>query len=74
MDNLPCELPRGASKGFGSEMMKHVIPLLIEGDKDDVLKGARETNLEGRLTEKYSYLQEYADGGAVELTELQKHK
>ena len=74
VDNLPCELPRDASKGFGAEMMKHVIPLIIEGDKDDVLKGARETNLEGRLTEKYSYLQEYADGGAVELTELQKHK
>ena len=55
-------------------MMKHVIPLITEGDKDDVLKGARETNLEGRLTEKYSYLQKYADGGAVELTELQKHK
>lgn len=67
VDNLPCELPRDASKGFGVEMMKHVIPLLIEGDKDDILKGARETDLEGRLTEKYAYLQEYADGGATEL-------
>ena len=71
VDNLPCELPRDASKGFGIEMMKHVIPLLIEGDKDGILKGARETDLNGNLTEKYSYLKEYAEGGA---TELQTHK
>ena len=70
VDNLPCELPRDASRGFGIEMMKHIIPLLIEGDKDGVLAGARETDLEGNLTEKYSYLKEYAEGGA---TELQKH-
>ena len=70
VDNLPCELPRDASKGFGREMMDHVIPLLIEGDKDGVLAGARETGLDGKLTEKYSYLKEYAEGGA---TELQKH-
>lgn len=71
VDNLPCELPRDASNGFGIEMMKHVIPLLIEGDKDGILKGARETDLNGNLTEKYSYLKEYAEGGA---TELQTHK
>ena len=70
VDNLPCELPRDASKGFGREMMDHVVPLLIEGDKDGVLAGARETGLDGKLTEKYSYLKEYAEGGA---TELQKH-
>ncbi len=70
VDNLPCELPRDASKGFGAEMMKSVIPLLIEGDKDNILKGARETDLEGSLTEKYSYLQEYAERGAKDLTEL----
>ncbi len=70
VDNLPCELPRDASKGFGIEMMKHVIPLLIEGDKNGVLKGARETDLKGNLTKKYSYLKEYAESGA---TELQTH-
>jgi len=71
VDNLPCELPRDASNGFGIEMMKHVIPLLIEGDKDGILKGARETDLNGNLTEKYSYLKKYVEGGA---TELQTHK
>ena len=71
VDNLPCELPRDASEGFGIEMMKHVIPLLIDGDKDGILESARETDLNGNLTEKYSYLKEYAERGA---TELQKHK
>lgn len=64
VDNLPCELPRDASKGFGREMLDHVIPLLIEGDKDGVIEGARETGLDGELTEKYQYLAEYAKEGA----------
>jgi saccharopine dehydrogenase (NAD+, L-lysine-forming) len=59
IDNLPCELPRDASKGFGRGMLDHVIPLLIEGDKDGVLAGARETGLDGELCEKYQYLEEY---------------
>jgi len=59
VDNLPCELPRDASKGFGIEMLAHVIPLLIEGDKDGVLAGARETGLDGKLCDKYKYLEEY---------------
>ena len=63
IDNLPCELPRDASKGFGRDMLDHVIPLLIEGDKDGILAGARETNLDGELCEKYKYLQDYAAGG-----------
>ena len=63
IDNLPCELPRDASKGFGRDMLDHVIPLLIEGDKDGILAGARETGLDGELCEKYKYLQEYVKGG-----------
>ena len=62
IDNLPCELPRDASKGFGREMLDHVIPLLIEGDQGGVLAGARETNLDGELCEKFKYLQEYVKG------------
>jgi saccharopine dehydrogenase (NAD+, L-lysine-forming) len=62
IDNLPCELPRDASKGFGRDLLDHVIPLLIEGDKDGILAGARETNLDGELCEKYQYLQEYVAG------------
>ena len=61
VDNLPCELPRDASHGFGKEMMAHVIPLLVGGDRDDMLTNAIETTLEGKLSPKFAYLQDYID-------------
>ena len=61
VDNLPCELPRDASHGFGKEMMAHVIPLLIGGDRDNMLTNATETTLEGKLAPKFGYLQDYID-------------
>ncbi len=61
VDNLPCELPRDASHGFGKEMMAHVIPLLVGGDRDNMLTNATETTLEGALAPKFAYLQEYID-------------
>jgi hypothetical protein len=61
VDNLPCELPRDASHGFGKELMAHVIPLLIGGDRDNMLTNATETTLEGTLAPKYRYLQDYID-------------
>ena len=61
VDNLPCELPRDASHGFGKEMMAHVIPLLVGGDRDDMLTNATETPLEGGLSPKFAYLQDYID-------------
>ena len=62
IDNLPCELPRDASKGFGRDMLDHVIPLLIEGDQDGILAGARETGLDGELCDKFKYLEGYVAG------------
>ena len=61
VDNLPCELPRDASHGFGKEMMAHVIPLLVGGDRDNMLTNATETTLEGALAPKFAYLQDYID-------------
>ena len=61
VDNLPCELPRDASHGFGKEMMAHVIPLLVGGDRDNMITHATETTLEGALAPKFAYLQEYID-------------
>ena len=52
VDNLPCELPRDASHGFGKDMMAHVIPLLVGGDRDNMLTNATETTLEGALAPK----------------------
>lgn len=61
VDNLPCELPRDASHGFGKEMMAHVIPLLVGGDRDNMITNATETTLNGELAPKFKYLQAYID-------------
>ncbi len=60
VDNLPCELPRDASLGFGNAFIKHVIPAFFNQDKDGVLKRALITQ-DGKLTERYSYLQDFVD-------------
>ncbi len=61
VDNLPNEIARDASEGFGKQFVKHIIPALIEGDKDGILERARMTR-NGQLTERYKYLQDYVDG------------
>ena len=61
VDNLPAELPRDASAGFGDAFVKHVIPAFFNKDKDGILKRALMTK-NGKLTKHYSYLQEYVDG------------
>ena len=62
IDNLPCELPLDASKDFGNELIKFVLPALLEEDPDDIIGRASETNLEGTLNPKFQYLQDYVDG------------
>jgi len=61
VDNLPCELPKDASEGFGDMFVEHVLPAFFNNDKDGILKRARMTQ-NGKLTEQYSYLQDYVDG------------
>ena len=61
VDNLPCELPKDASDGFGRMFYNQVIPAFFNNDKDGILKRARVTTSEGTLTEKFSYLQDYVD-------------
>ena len=61
VDNLPCELPKDASEGFGEMFLEHVIPAFFNGDKDGILERARMTK-GGKLTERFSYLQDYVDG------------
>lgn len=58
VDNLPAELPRDASDGFGEAFAKHVIPAFFNGDKDGILERARMTS-DGKLTERYAYLEDY---------------
>ena len=62
VDNLPCELPKDASEGFGEMFMDAVLPAFFNNDKDGILKRARMTTAEGTLTDRFSYLQDYIDG------------
>ncbi len=61
VDNLPCELPKDASEGFGEMFLEHVIPAFFDEDSNDVLEKARMTK-DGKLTERFAYLQDYVDG------------
>ncbi|HET8858588.1 NAD(P)-dependent oxidoreductase [Marivirga sp.] len=61
VDNLPCELPRDASESFGQEMLDNVLPHLLGDDKYDVIKNATIAE-NGKLTERFSYLQDFVDG------------
>lgn len=65
VDNLPCELPKDASKDFGIEFMNHIYPQFFNDDKDGILERATIAQ-DGKLTEKFSYLQDYVDGTSVE--------
>ena len=60
VDNLPCELPKDASEGFGEMFMKHVIPAFFNGDKDGILARAKITE-KGKLTPRFAYLQDYVN-------------
>lgn len=59
VDNLPCELPRDASEGFGQMFLRKIIPSFFNGDKKEILKNARITTKKGRLTEKFEYLNSF---------------
>ncbi|WP_298555134.1 NAD(P)-dependent oxidoreductase [uncultured Algibacter sp.] len=61
VDNLPCELPQDASEGFGDMFLKYVIPAFFNNDENGILERARMT-ANGKLTEKFSYLQDYVNG------------
>ncbi|WP_298902640.1 NAD(P)-dependent oxidoreductase [uncultured Psychroserpens sp.] len=62
VDNLPCELPKDASEGFGEMFLEHVIPAFFNDDQRGILKRAKITTPDGQLTERFKYLQDYVDG------------
>ena len=61
VDNLPCELPKDASEGFGKMFLEHVIPAFFNDDKDGILARALITH-NGKLAERFSYLKDYSEG------------
>ncbi|WP_339626826.1 NAD(P)-dependent oxidoreductase [uncultured Winogradskyella sp.] len=62
VDNLPCELPKDASEGFGDSFLEHVIPAFFNDDKDRILERAQMTTKDGKLTSRFAYLQDFVDG------------
>ena len=58
--NLPNELPRDASRYFGEQLIKHVLEDLV-GNSSDMIERATMAR-DGKLTEHYTYLSEYAEG------------
>lgn len=61
VDNLPCELPRDASEGFGRMFMEHVLPAFFNDDKDEILTRGRITDSKGMLTNRFGYLNDYVN-------------
>ncbi|TKG92419.1 alanine dehydrogenase [Puteibacter caeruleilacunae] len=61
VDNLPCELPKDASIGFGNDLIERVIPGFLNNDQDGVLRRAAIT-VAGELTPRFTYLQDFVEG------------
>lgn len=61
VDNLPCELPRDASASFGDILAEKVLPVILGSDTEGVIERASITH-NGKLTERFSYLQDYVEG------------
>ncbi|MDB5234037.1 MAG: alanine dehydrogenase [Hymenobacter sp.] len=58
VDNLPCELPRNASRDFGRQLIDKVLPHLLGPDSEGVI--ARATIARGgELMPRYQYLADY---------------
>ncbi|GAB3292915.1 NAD(P)-dependent oxidoreductase [Hymenobacter humi] len=58
VDNLPCELPRNASRDFGRQLLDNVLPHLVGPDAEGII--ARATIAKGgQLLPRYQYLADY---------------
>ena len=60
VDNLPCELPKDASEGFGEMLLSEVLPELIKENSEMINRSSMTKN--GALTENFEYLQDYVNG------------
>lgn len=58
--NLPNELPRDASKYFGEQLIKYVLPDLLAGDSETLRRAT--IVAAGQLTDVYNYLEDYVKG------------
>lgn len=60
VDNLPCELPKDASEGFGKVFLDKIIPAFFNNDKDHILNRATICK-NGKLTERFYFLDDYVN-------------
>lgn len=58
VSNLPAELPRDASEGFGAMLMEYVVPELLKPESA-IIENAT-ICLDGKLTSEFEYLADYA--------------
>ena len=58
VSNLPCELPKDASKDFGEKMLEKIFPSLINGDKKQIVYNATICS-KGDLNSNFEYLRDY---------------
>lgn len=61
--NLPNELPRDASRYFGEQLLKFVLPAVLKGN-DPIIEKATIVK-EGNLTEHFQYLEDYVRGAVT---------
>ncbi len=61
IDNLPCELPRDSSDGFGKHLIERVMPAVVTNNGDELM--ARATICRnGKLEQNFLYLSDFAEG------------
>jgi hypothetical protein len=58
--NLPNELPRDASKYFGEQLIKYILPDLLS--KGSRVIGEATIVKNGKLTKRFEYLSDFAAG------------
>jgi hypothetical protein len=58
--NLPNELPRDASKYFGEQLIKYILPDLLTSSSRVIEDATIVKN--GKLTPRFEYLQDYVEG------------
>lgn len=59
IDNLPCELPKDASREFSYNLIQYVMDQLICSPNSDMMNRAT-ICIDGKLGVKFNYLQDYA--------------
>lgn len=61
IDNLPCEVPRNASEDFGNQLIKNVLPDLLQEPYGDLIQRCALT-VDGKLGVGFEYLRGYLEG------------